>query len=362
MGSPMPFRLIDPPSMSDPTYFMHSHVCTVNPGSRMVYTAGQIGMDKQNNIPETQEGQVALALENLRKCLEASGTTPRDIIKLNIWVVAENPITHPCTPLVAAFLNGHRPVSICVPLPSLSTPGIHFEIDAIAAVRDLSRYSLPATQTLASTAWDTIVVGAGLSGLQAAYDIQKAGHSCMVLEARDRVGGKTHSIPQADGRGMIELGAAWINDTNQSKISSLVKRFGLDLVIQPTAGDTIMHEPGATSQRFPDGQLPENLGPEATAEIGSLLARVEQLSLALDMTADNSKLDSITLEEFILSEGSGPSTVASAAILTRGLLGQEPSELSALYFFMYCKNAGGLQRLMSDDVGGGQHMRIRQGK
>lgn len=52
---------------------------------------------------------------------------------------------------------------------------------------------------------DVAIVGAGLSGLQAALDIQKAGHSFMILEARDRVGGKTLTVPRPDGKGNQEL-------------------------------------------------------------------------------------------------------------------------------------------------------------
>ena len=247
----MPFQLIDPPSMSDPKSYMHSHVCTIPPGSCLVYTAGQIGMDKDNNIPENDKEQVALALKNLRTCLEASGATARDIVKLTIYVVCENPIAHPSAPLLAEFLDGHRPVSVCIPLPSLSTPGIRFEIEAIAAVHNgpPEQSSLP--QSVCTRTTDVVVVGAGLSGLQAAHDIQKSGRSCIILEARDRIGGKTHSISQAHGRGIIEAGAAWINDTNQSEVSSL------DLVVQNTVGDSILHDPGSTSHRFPNGQLPQ---------------------------------------------------------------------------------------------------------
>lgn len=52
-----------------------------------------------------------------------------------------------------------------------------------------------------------VVVGAGLSGLQAALDVHRSGKSVVVLEARDRVGGKTWTIPRPDGKGNQELGA-----------------------------------------------------------------------------------------------------------------------------------------------------------
>jgi monoamine oxidase len=41
---------------------------------------------------------------------------------------------------------------------------------------------------------DVIVVGGGLSGMSAAYDVHKAGKTVLVLEARDRVGEKTCSV------------------------------------------------------------------------------------------------------------------------------------------------------------------------
>ena len=76
--------------------------------------------------------------------------------------------------------------------------------------------------------FDVVVVGAGFSGLQAAYSAQQAGLSVAVVEARDRVGGKSWTVPLSNGRGVADLGAAWVNDNLQPRIWSYIKQFGLE--------------------------------------------------------------------------------------------------------------------------------------
>lgn len=78
---------------------------------------------------------------------------------------------------------------------------------------------------------DVVVVGAGLSGLRAAVDIQNSGLSCVVLEAMDRVGGKTLSVMSSPGSDAVsDLGAAWINDTNQSRMYAMALKYKFKLV------------------------------------------------------------------------------------------------------------------------------------
>jgi monoamine oxidase len=104
---------------------------------------------------------------------------------------------------------------------------------------------------------DVIIVGAGLSGLQAALDLHGAGCSVIVLEARDRVGGKTYSVQRKDGKGVQEVGAAWLNDTTQSNVWKYCKAFNLTPVVQNIVGLVASEDAEGECHLFPFGDLPK---------------------------------------------------------------------------------------------------------
>ena len=72
---------------------------------------------------------------------------------------------------------------------------------------------------------DVVVVGAGLAGLVAARDLVAGGAGVMVLEARDRVGGRTLTQLAADGT-PIDHGGQWIGPT-QDRIAALAASVGV---------------------------------------------------------------------------------------------------------------------------------------
>lgn len=72
---------------------------------------------------------------------------------------------------------------------------------------------------------DTVVVGAGVAGLTAARLLQRTGRRVVVLEARDRVGGRVHT-DRTDGR-ITDLGASWIHGITDSPVAAAASAFGM---------------------------------------------------------------------------------------------------------------------------------------
>src|SRR5215470_4390657 len=64
---------------------------------------------------------------------------------------------------------------------------------------------------MANPSWDVVIIGAGVSGLAAAGQLRKSGMSALVLEARDRVGGRAWTRHEPDLSAPIELGAEFIH-------------------------------------------------------------------------------------------------------------------------------------------------------
>lgn len=227
---------------------------TISPASRLIHIAGQPGSTKDGGVPTDYESQIHLALLNLRKLIIAAGSAIEHIVKLNLFIVDYDAGNRKHTRHIQRFLGGHRPAITLIPVPKLAVPAWLFEIDAVIAVPD--PISPPTLQTATETT-DVVIIGAGLAGLSAAHDVLRAGLSCVVLEARDRVGGKTWSTPLQDGKGVIDLGAAWINDTNQSKVWALTKRYNLEVIEQNTQGNVVLEDFDGRCTPFAYGELPQ---------------------------------------------------------------------------------------------------------
>ena len=75
---------------------------------------------------------------------------------------------------------------------------------------------------------DVIIVGAGMAGLAAAQDLMRQGLTVIVLEASDRIGGRTKN--NAVGDITFDQGAAWIHATDENPLTPIVQRLGLEMI------------------------------------------------------------------------------------------------------------------------------------
>ncbi|MEI6689736.1 MAG: FAD-dependent oxidoreductase [Thermoleophilia bacterium] len=124
---------------------------------------------------------------------------------------------------------------------------------------------------------DAIVIGAGITGLATASRIAAAGYDVLILEARDRVGGRLLTVADADGHPTIDLGPSWFW-ADETRVQALVRELDIRTHAQHIAGDALFQPGGAVQRiagnpidapamRFQDGAqslalaLSERLGP-----------------------------------------------------------------------------------------------------
>jgi enamine deaminase RidA (YjgF/YER057c/UK114 family) len=118
----------------------YSHIAKVNKGT-MIYLAGQVSSDASGRLvgEGNFEAQVEQVFANVRIAVETAGGTMADIVKMNIYLVAE--VAQDDVPKMRAirdrYVNKERPpASTLVVVSRLARPGWLLEIEAIAALDD----------------------------------------------------------------------------------------------------------------------------------------------------------------------------------------------------------------------------------
>jgi monoamine oxidase len=183
-----------------------------------------------------------------------------------------------------------------------------------------------------------IVLGAGLGGLSAAYELSAAGHDVVIFEARRRPGGRILTVrdPFADGL-YAELGATRISDLNDW-VLKYASAFGLTLEPFRTAGKDVIHLRGNRIVVADERQVdwPLQLTDEER-RLGLPGMREKYMSAALKEigTADApeppprtlARYDSLSYAEFFRRQGASP---AAAELLTLGAGSNENQDVSSL--------------------------------
>jgi monoamine oxidase len=204
---------------------------------------------------------------------------------------------------------------------------------------------------------DVLVVGAGLAGLVAARDVIAAGRSALVLEARDRVGGRIVNEPLGEGK-VVEMGGEYAGPT-QDRILALAAE--LDVATFPTydTGRKVLHFDGKRGTY--SGEIPR-ISPLVLADIGLAQARLDALARTVPTdtpwTARNAeKLDGQTFATWIRRHAASKTARQLLTLGAEAVFAAEPGDLSLLHVLFYTHAAGSFERLIAT-TGGAQQDRF----
>jgi len=214
---------------------------------------------------------------------------------------------------------------------------------------------------------DVVVVGAGLAGLTAARRLSERGTSVVVLEARDRVGGRVHNHDIGGGK-VVEVGGQWIGPT-QDRLAALAAELGVGTFPTHGEGHNLI-EYGGTLRRY-RGAIPR-INPVVLLDVERAQRRLNRLARRVPLHAPweapgAAKLDGQTLATWMRRNLATRPGRMLLELGVEAVWAAEPEDMSLLHALFYIHSAGSLELLFDTDggaqqdrfVGGSQLVPIR---
>ena len=214
---------------------------------------------------------------------------------------------------------------------------------------------------------DVAIVGAGAAGLTAANDLRKAGLSVVVLEARDRVGGRLWT-EEIDGA-MLELGGQWVSPDQHALIDTLAD-LGLETYTRYRDGDSVYVGPDGQARRFRGEMFP--VAPETERVIDEITARLDAMVAEIDPDRPwahekAAEWDRISWDAWLRQQTDDDEAVRNLAFATGSAMLTKPTHtFSLLQSLLMAASAGSYSHLVDADfildkrvVGGLQQVPLR---
>jgi monoamine oxidase len=204
---------------------------------------------------------------------------------------------------------------------------------------------------------DAVVVGAGLAGLAAARALTARGASVAVLEARDRVGGRTLNHDIGDGK-VVEVGGQWIGP-GQDRLAALARELGVETFPTYATGHNLL-EYGGSVRRY-RGTIPR-INPAVLVDVQQAQTRLNRLARKVPLDApweapNASKLDGQTMATWMRRNMATSSGRMLLELGIEAVWAAQPEDMSLLHVLFYIHSAGSLE-LLFDTEGGAQQDRF----
>jgi monoamine oxidase len=202
-----------------------------------------------------------------------------------------------------------------------------------------------------------VVIGAGLAGLTAATDLAAGGTDVLVLEARDRVGGRTHGIEVAPGC-TVDAGAAYLGERHV-RLHAMLHRLGLKTTPTTMYGASRFALGGRSDTR--PGRFP----PLNAVALGELFDQLDELTSLVRpdapwLSPDAARWDTLTAGQWAREHLRHPDARLFFPLFLGEMMAAAPDSVSVLHMAFYLRSGGGTRYLNAFE-GGAQSDRVDGG-
>lgn len=194
---------------------------------------------------------------------------------------------------------------------------------------------------------DLLVVGAGYAGLTAASLAKQAGKKVMVLEARDRVGGRVWTRHLEDGL-YIDLGAQWVGP-GQDRLYALARQTGVETFPTHDAGKSLLYMD--EKRKAYKGLIPP-LPIPSLLSLDFALKKINRLSAGINLSEPwnhpkAAEWDGMTLGGWMRTQMKSRTARRLFTIAAEAIFAANPDELSFLFSLFYTRAGKDFDTLMN---------------
>ncbi|MCW2815487.1 MAG: putrescine oxidase [Nocardioides sp.] len=197
---------------------------------------------------------------------------------------------------------------------------------------------------------DVVVVGAGPAGLMAARTLQAAGLTVAVLEARDRVGGRTHS-DHVEGA-FLEVGGQWVSP-DQTALLALLDELGKSTYARYREGESIYRSPAGQVTRYTGTSFP--VSDTTQREMDRLTSLLDELAAEVGCRQPWAhprarELDSISFAHWLRQQSDDEEACQNISMfIAGGMLTKPAHSFSTLQAVLMAASAGSFSHLTDED-------------